>query len=253
MTVLFAAETVKNKSLEDYKLKKEYSGTDHWFDDALLINRDPNWYGCVCRDLSTRESAERSVRSFFEIFTGYRITDVQLCVFENTSIIPSDKVMWRGDKYLQTEENGVPVSYLQLKGLYRLYKELKIDPVQIFLDVMRKGNIRPWITLRMNDAHFGDDRTSFLRDDFFYEAEKKGWMIGREYGYFAHCLDWGNEPVRERIIGLIREILEKYDIFGLELDFMREPFCFDYLHNDSRHGIMNDFIRTVHDMIKEAE
>ncbi|MBR5681447.1 MAG: hypothetical protein IKX19_12420, partial [Clostridia bacterium] len=224
----------------------------HWFDDALLINRDPNWYGCVCGDLSTKETAERSVREFFEQFTRDRITDIQLCVFENTSIIPSESVMWRGDKYRQTEENGHPVSYPQLEGLYRLYKELEIDPVQIFLCTMREAGIRPWITLRVNDAHFGGDETSFLRDDFFYEAEEKGWMIGPEYGYFAHCLDWGHEPVRRRILGLIREILERYDLFGLELDFMREPFCFDYRHNEDRHAIMNGFIETVHGLLKEA-
>ena len=224
----------------------------HWFDDALLINRDPNWYGWVAEDLSDREAAERSARTFFEQFTHDRITDMQLCVFENTSVIPSEAVMWRGLKYLQTEEDGHPVSYPKLGGLYRMYAELKTDPVLVFIDVMRKAGIRPWITLRVNDAHFGGDETAFLRDDFFYEARDRGWMIGGEYGYFAHCLDWNAEPVRTRILGLIREILGRYDLFGLELDFMREPYCFDYRHCTDRHDVMNRFMASVSRMALEA-
>jgi len=224
-----------------------------WFEDALLINRDPNWYGLVTRDLSSAEAAKAEAEAFFAQFTQDRITDVQLCVFENTAIIPSDAVMWRGLKYLQTEENGHPVSYPQLEGLYRLYAELGVDPVQIFIDTMRAGGVRPWITLRMNDAHFGGDETAFLRDDFFYTAEKNGWMIGEEYGYFAHCLDYGQAPVRARMLALIREIVETYDIFGLELDFMREIHSFDYRHNADRHAIMTAFIGEVHEILREAE
>ena len=78
-------------------------------------------------------------------------------------------------------------------------------------------------------------------------------MIGSSYGYYGYALDYGNEQVRDRMLRYIREILEKYDMFGLELDFMREIYCFDYLHNKNRHAIMNDFIEQVHGMILEAQ
>lgn len=219
--------------------------TKHWFDDALLINRDPNWYGYAVPHAESKEQVEDALRSFFCKFTEDALTDVQLCVFENTSIIPSDAVMWRGLKFLQTEENGIPVSYPQLESLYRMFHDFGVDPVQIFLDTLRAGGIRPWITLRMNDAHFGGDPTSFLRDDFFYTAEKNGWMIGEEYGYYAHCLDYGCESVRARMLAFIDELFAKYDMFGLELDFMREIHSFDYRHNADRVEIMNGFIAAV--------
>ncbi len=222
-----------------------------WFSDALLINRDPNWYG-VLTNCDSAEAAEGALRSFFTKFTEHKITDIQLCVFENTSIIPSDAVMWRGLKYLQTEENGIPVSYPWLEYLYRTYTEFGLDPVQIILDTVRAGGIRPWITLRMNDAHFGYDETAFLRDDFFYVAKENGWMIGDRYGYFGHCLDYGCEPVRARMLSFIGEILDKYDIFGLELDFMREIFSFDYLSNPNCRDQMNGFISDVRALCMKA-
>lgn len=225
---------------------------DKWFDDALLINRDPNWYCWTGWDVSSAESAKNTMETFFRMFTQYSITDVQLCIFENTSIIPSQAVMWRGEKFLKTEENKIPVSYPQLEGLYKIYREYGLDPVQTFIDIMNENGVRPWLTLRMNDAHHGDEQTALLRDDFFYTAKENGWMIGSEYGYYAHCLDYAKEPVRARMLAFIREILEKYDMFGLELDFMREIYSFDYKHCPERHAIMNGFIKQIKDMLDEA-
>ena len=74
-----------------------------WYKDALLVNRDPNWYGVVYA--SSKEESEKNLADYFSLYEGHKVTDVQMCVFENTSISPSDAVMWRGEKYLQKEEN----------------------------------------------------------------------------------------------------------------------------------------------------
>lgn len=228
-----------------------------WFEDALLINRDPNWYwnlesGSTRVDTSSKDLAMVTMEQFFEGFTKYRITDMQLCIYENTSIIPSGVCMWRGDKFLQKEENGFVVSYPEQEGLYRMYRDYGMDPVQMFLDIMREHNIRPWLTIRMNDAHHNESETAFLRDDFYYEARKKGWMIGKEYGYYSHCLDYSVEEVRARMLAYIREVVGKYDMFGLELDFMREIYSFDYRHTPERHEIMNSFIKEVRTILTEG-
>jgi len=220
-----------------------------WFDDGLLINIDPGW--CLI-GASTEQKAKEMLKRFFKMFTEHKITDVQLCVFENTSLIPSDIFMWRGDKYLQKEENGSPVSYPELEGLYNLYRVYDMeDPVQMFIDLMNKSGVRPWITMRMNDAHCNWEKTSVLRDDFYYTAKKNGWMIGKQYGYFSHCLDYAYPQVRERMLAYIKEVMSKYDAFGVELDFMREVHCFDYKNTPERHQIMSDFILRVREMLDE--
>ena len=236
-------------ALGDEKVSK------NWFDDALLINRDPGWYLASSWGMPDfgQPFTLNKVRDCFEIFTQYRITDVLLCIYENSSLIPSESVMWRGDKYLQTVENGELVSYPQLEELYKMYKGSDEDPVQMFLDMMREHGIRPWLSIRMNDAHDNTNKTSVLRDDFFYTAEKNGWMIGEEYGYWSHCLDYSKEPVRTRMLAYIQEVVNKYDMFGLELDFLREMFCFDYKNCPERHGIMNDFMRKVKKIVTQAE
>ena len=218
----------------------------NWSEDALLVNVDSNWPNKISS--SSVEEAVASAENFALKYTGANVSDVLICIFEQTSLVPSDTQMWRATKYNMTEENGIPVDYSSLEGLYKVYTEYDVDPYAIMLQTLRENGIRPWVTLRMNDCHFGADETSFLRSDYYYEAKEKGYMIssaGTDYGYFNTCLDFGVAEVRERMLVYIEEVLSKYDMFGLELDFMRDITSFDYLNNPDCAQIMNDFMREV--------
>lgn len=223
-----------------------------WYDNAVMINRDPNWYHYI--DDSSAEACRKSIENYFSLYEA-NLTDVCLGVLEQTAIIPSDSFMWRGEKYLQKKENGCDVDYSDttLKKLYKCFKEYNVDAVQIFIDQVKKLGIRPWIALRMNDAHFGDAQTSFLHSDMFYEENAAGHSIGSKYGYFGHCYDFTYPRYRNAILGYIGEILDKYDFFGLELDFMREIRCFDYLENPDCHKIMTEYIGEISKLVRTAE
>ena len=223
-----------------------------WYDGAVMVNRDPNWMYVAKGD--SAEQCRAGFEEFFSKFEG-EITDVLLGVLEQTTTMPSKYLMWRGEKFLQKTENGKEVDYSNLEGLYKAYTEYGVDGVQIFIDQMHKLGIRPWITLRMNDVHFGGDEASFLRSDMYYEAKAAGEMIGSEYGYYASAINFKkSERYRNALLGFIGEILGKYDIFGLELDFMREIFCFDYLGDpDGIQEIMLDFMRKVKEIASGIE
>ncbi len=223
-----------------------------WYDNAVMVNRDPNWYGAAAG-----ESAEECRASLTDYLSKYEgaVTDVLIGVLEQTSIIPSKHIMWRGDKVLRKVENGkeVDYTYLSMMRLYRAYAEFGVDGVQIFIDEMKKKGIRPWITLRVNDVHFGGDEAAFLRSDMYYEAKAAGEMVGADYGYYKTAFDFKYPRYREALLNYIGEILDKYDMFGLELDFMREIYCFDYVKDKGIQEIMLDFMRRVKGMAKEAE
>lgn len=223
-----------------------------WYDGALLINRDPNWYGAI--DVTSAETARESMKEYFSRFKGYKVTDVMLGILEQTTMLPTESFYWRGNKYLQKVENGHEVDYTEnsVAKLYKCFAEYGVDAAQIFIDTMREIGIRPWLALRMNDAHFGSEKTSFLHSDMFYEADKAGEMIGSEYGYFAHCYNFRYPRYRTAILGYIAEILNKYDIFGLELDFMREIHCFDYKNDPDCAPIMTEYVREIRKLTKAA-
>lgn len=223
----------------------------HWYENARLVNRDACWY--MLLEESSKEAMERSIREYFLSFGQDNTTDVLLCILEQTAVVPTRSFQFRGDKYLQKSENGIPVDYSggkpgdldHLEGLYRCFREYGIDVPQIFTETMTQLGIRPWLTLRMNDAHFGLEKTNFLRSDMYYDAAAAGETIGDGYGIYTHCYDFRHSRYPAAIRAFIEEVLNRYDVFGLELDFMRYIYCFDYLNHPDCHQIMTEYIRSI--------
>ena len=227
----------------------------------LIIDRDPNWVWCISP--ASREEAEKSIRDMFSIWTGpdSRLTDVLLCILEKSCVIPNGFITWRGDKYVWGKDPGKYPDKQRLcaadpslyEGLYRAYREYGLDPIQIYLDLMRENGINPWLTLRLNDAHnLYDDTNNQTKDELFFEALETGHVIGDQYGYFGRCFDYSWQKIRDAMEGLIGEVVMKYDLYGLSLDFLREAFCFDYKKNPDCHKIMTQWIRRIHAIMQKA-
>ncbi len=222
-----------------------------WFDNAVMVNRDPNWIYAVKG--STPEECNEGFAAYISQYEG-AVTDVMLGMLEQTAAVPNSSFMWRGEKFLQKVENGHEVNYPEFENLYRAYTELGFDGVQIFIDEMNKKGIRPWLTFRMNDAHFSDDETSFLHSDMFYEEKAAGHTVTKRYGYYGNLFSWKYPRYKNAILNYIGEMAERYDVFGIELDFMRELICFDYIGDpDGIQEIMLDYMRAVKARITEAE
>ena len=190
---------------------------------------------------------------------GYRntqVTDILFNIAGQISNVDSNCWTTYKDKYEQKEENGFPVDYTEwYQGIYTVNQLWGIDPFKVWIERCQENGIRPWISFRMNDCHEPDKDTSLLRSDFFYEARKNGWMLGEKYGYFRRCLDFKIPQVRRRLLAYIAEQLGRYDVYGIELDFMREILCFRYLEEDMKECtcIMNDFMRQIKRLVNEAE
>ena len=98
-----------------------------------------------------------------------------------------------------------------------------IDYPARVIERCRHDRVSPWISLRMNDCHGARLRTSDPRE---FLAEAPGVARQNCTGYFATCLDYAHPEVRDYYMALVDETLERYDVDGLELDFMREPYLF---------------------------
>ncbi len=237
-----------------------------WYDNALLVNRDADWWTSFCQNgftegghpmnFETPETTAASLKRFIHRFAGYKITDLLIDVSGQLSAIPSKVMMWYGDKWMQKSENGIPVDYsdYRYKDWYRIFIEHGVDALQVMLDQVKEDGMRPWISFRMNDCHFPFEETAFLRSDFFYYARDKGYMIGskHDYGYYGICFDYSQAEVRKLFLDYIEECLGKYDVFGVELDFVREVYCFDYIHKKDCASIMNGFIREARAIVNAA-
>ena len=225
-------------------------------ENKLIVNADDShWWGFWNLLAENGTFDDKSLNEYVMNYADSGVTDLLFNIFCQSSDTPSEVMTFRGDLYGQTEQHGNPVDYSNYAGLNAFYNEKKIDIFAKWIDKCKKVGIRPWLTLRMNDCHDPDEAASQLRGDLFYTAEENGWTIGEEYGYYRHCLNYAVPEIRRLMLDYTREQLLRYDVYGLELDFMREIYCFDYKNADTNEivGVMNDYIRDTAAIVKEAE
>ena len=111
----------------------------------------------------------------------------------------------------------------------------------------RERGVCPWVSLRMNDVHHQDKDEHPIHSDFWRahpELRRRGYE-----GHFAKALDYAHEAVRNHYLALATETLERYDMDGLELDFMREPYLFSKGEEEAGREILTDWLRTVRALV----
>jgi hypothetical protein len=125
-----------------------------------------------------------------------------------------------------------------------------IDYPARVIDRCRHDGMSPWISLRMNDCHYNETANHPFHGLFW----QKNPQFARQNcsGYFATCLDYARPQVRDLYKALIVETLERYDIDGLELDFMREPYLFSAGKEAEGGPILTAWIREVRNLVDAA-
>ena len=221
---------------------------------GLVVNVDINSTNTPFLNACAADGVEPfdDLYAYVDQYDNTQVTDLAFNVFCQYSATPSDVWTDSEDKYLQTSENGTPVDYRPLyEGIYRFYQN-GIDPYAVWFGRCKTDGINPWLSIRMNDCHEPDEAASFLRSDFFYEAQEKGWMIGDGYGYYRNCFDYAVPEVRRKMLDYTAEQLARYDVYGIELDFMREITCFNTGKNPDCAAVMNAFMRDMKAVVDAA-
>ncbi len=225
-------------------------------ENRLLINADDShWWGFWNTLAKEGRFDDESLNEYVMNYAGSGVTDLLFNIFCQSSDTPTDVFTFRGDLYGETEQNGKPVDYADYYGLSEFYNRQKKDIFAVWIAKCREVGLRPWISLRMNDCHDPDAETSRLRGDIFYAAEENGWTVGEAYGYYRHCLNYAVPEIRQMMLDYTKEQLMRYDVDGLELDFMREIYCFDCKNADAEEivEIMNDYMRQTAKIVAAAE
>ncbi len=196
---------------------------------------------------------EEHIRDMVRPYGQTSVSDLVLCCCGRISDIPGlGKESWL-DKVHQRIENGHPVDYsgTMLSLARQIWEDQGLDPYKIWMEEARENHLRIWFSVRMNDCHDNDQETSFLHSNFYHTHPEYRIIRHRPVdGYYDRCLDYGIEGVRARELTYLRNLLERYDLDGLELDFQRETFCFQPGHEDPE--LMTGFIREVRSILDRA-
>ena len=121
-----------------------------------------------------------------------------------------------------------------------------IDPYAIWIRRAREKGVSPWITMRMNDIHSPANPN--------YTSHCTLWKTHPEYrrdpnhrgaDYPPYAFDYSHEVVRARALGYIAELLERYDVDGIETDWLRFPWHLTPGKERSQTGVLNGFMSDV--------
>ncbi len=160
---------------------------------------------------------------------------------------PDDQPLF---KSLPPEGRNGPRRYIHTA--WQLHQD-GIDPYRIWMDASRKKKLSPWISMRMNDSHFTYDEQNYLHSEFWRNNPQFRRAGYRPKDVTDKSLDYAHKEVREHHMKLVKELVERYDFDGLELDWMR--FGFHFRPGFEREGapLLTDFMVKVRRLLDKAE
>ena len=121
-----------------------------------------------------------------------------------------------------------------------------LDPYAVWIVRCREKGIVPWITMRMNDVHDVTNPKNFMHSSFWVQHPEFRRVPNTKGGSWVdYALDYGHPEVREHAMAFVRELLERYDPDGLELDWMR--FGYHFAPGKEKEGaeLLTAFMRDV--------
>ena len=109
----------------------------------------------------------------------------------------------------------------------------------------RYHKIGAWLSVRMNDSHYGDQPTHPFHSTF--------WKSHTEWHLSNKALDFEQAEVRGHYLKLIRELSERYDLDGIELDFLRFWLYFRPGREQQGVALMTELVKQARQSVQNAE
>jgi hypothetical protein len=135
-----------------------------------------------------------------------------------------------------------------LRGIKKL-SDAGLDLVEIVRARCKMHHMPFYVGFRMNDRHAG----SGTQTSFYPRVEQMGrdhpeWTL-KEY---PGGVDYKYEGVRNAVLEFVAEAIARYDLDGMELDWMRWCHMFQSSEAAENAPLLTDFIRKVRNLLDEA-
>jgi len=127
------------------------------------------------------------------------------------------------------------------------------DPPNLVVREAKKRNLDVFWSYRLNDVH--DVHGKYRETEFpLFKEQHPEWMIGPGHLYGRETtLNFAIPEVRQLKLEVLQEIARKYDLDGIEIDFMRSSPHFKPGEELRNAPLMTEFVRSVRDSLKEQE
>jgi len=163
----------------------------------------------------------------------------------------------------------------------RNWRRAGLDPLAMVCERAHELGMHLYASLRMNDGHFAfpnpQPDANPDQPDFGISSPDQLWnhqrgaerspltpqfwrdhpqyRIGEDWPgsrFAADLFDYAHPEVRERWLAIVAEMVAQYNVDGIEMDFMRNPFFFKFSAVDAGRPLMTQFISCTRAILDEA-
>ena len=226
----------------------------------IFFNEDPNHFVFSRKKAGYQTITMQDARDFIMQYKDTQITDFFVCLGASSAwydSILTDNVVQKYDRWLaqgKTDENETNTVVSSVRLVKDFIETYGTSLQAVWIDTLREIGINPWISIRMNDIHEASAEDSILFSEFFRENRRLNRVSHRKpAGYYDYALDYLFPEVRNYYLTVIEDALMHFDMYGIELDFMREIYCIGVGREYEGIAVMNAFMRDVFALVKKAE
>jgi hypothetical protein len=228
----------------------------------LYINEDnQSFYNSRPECEMTHEGVDRVV----DVATQFPVTGIAFCVNVQRALYESK--VWEtfyGD-YDPDKGEEQPALWRRhgARNLW-LLAQRGIDHHARWLARCEHHGIEGWLSMRMNDCHglkeYCQDQQGVPQTHWTRHWPSIWWRNHpelrrapyRDERSWEGAFDYTHQSVRQHHMALIRELLERYDMFGLELDWMRWGMMFAPGKEQAGLAILTQFMRQTRELANES-
>lgn len=210
-------------------------------DRVLICNDD----GIQMIHAANPADPDRSVRDWVDFF----FEECQVDVFAFCTARP-DKTHHEtdvGERDFAELDVSPSQSQRHYKQILDAFRDGGTDILHVVADQVRRRGKRILASIRMSDVHHASGIYDFLTPRFMRDHPE--WRIRRPDGSPDVAMDYAHEGVRAHRLSILADLAERYDIDGLELDFMRSCRYFAEAEAASHIPTMTAFVREIRQML----
>lgn len=230
-----------------------FTGWVSWAADRpiLAINEDNDHYF----KFDTRLMTEKDLIAYVDrIISSGQVTDFVACPCGQRTSYDSKawEPIWAGLNEPNTGGKTNDIWCVNAKCLF----DQGIDPYAIWIRrCHEKGGVRAWLSMRMNDVHFVNI-TNYFRNTTFQKTRRDLWRNPRavpgKSAWEDMALNYAKQEVQDYSFALFKELVDRYDADGYELDWMRFTRHLTPGHEREEAPVLTAFMRRFRDYANAA-
>ena len=144
-------------------------------------------------------------------------------------------------KTISPVTDGVSKYFSSFFSCARVLLQNGVDIFKILTEYLRPNKCKVYFSVRMNDGHYINNPA--INSSFALKDGGKHTIDGD-----GASLDFSQKEVQDYFFRYIKELIENYDIDGIELDWLRYPTVLP-LEKRADLQILNDYMLSVCDLI----